>query len=113
MAPGGRVSHDATSRALFARAEGLLPGGVSSPVRAFRGVGGTPRFMRRGEGPYLIDADGNRLVDLVCSWGPLILGHAHPEVVEAVSRVLRDGSTFGAPTEIELELAERVVATFP
>jgi len=107
------VSHDATSRALFARAEGLLPGGVSSPVRAFRGVGGTPRFMRRGEGPYLIDADGNRLVDLVCSWGPLILGHAHPEVVEAVSRVLRDGSTFGAPTEIELELAERVVATFP
>ena len=107
------MSHDATSRALFARAEGLLPGGVSSPVRAFRGVGGTPRFMRRGEGPYLIDADGNRLVDLVCSWGPLILGHAHPEVVEAVSRVLRDGSTFGAPTEIELELAERVVATFP
>ncbi|MEZ4378764.1 MAG: glutamate-1-semialdehyde 2,1-aminomutase [Gemmatimonadales bacterium] len=106
------MSHDATSRALFARAEGLLPGGVSSPVRAFRGVGGTPRFMRRGEGPYLIDADGNRLVDLVCSWGPLILGHAHPEVVEAVSRVLRDGSTFGAPTEIELELAERVVATF-
>lgn len=107
------MSHDATSRALFARAEGLLPGGVSSPVRAFRGVGGTPRFMRRGEGAYLIDADGNRLVDLVCSWGPLILGHAHPEVVEAVSRVLRDGSTFGAPTEIELELAERVVATFP
>jgi glutamate-1-semialdehyde 2,1-aminomutase len=91
----------------------VLPGGVNSPVRAFKGVGGTPRFIVRGEGPTLIDADGNGYVDLVLSWGPLILGHAHPEVVAAVVEAARHGTTFGAPTELEIRLAERVVATFP
>ncbi len=74
----------ARSQALFDRAQAVTPGGVNSPVRAFQAVGGTPRFMVRGEGPYLWDADGNRYVDLVCSWGPMILGHAHPAVVDAV-----------------------------
>lgn len=82
-------------------------------MRAFRSVGGTPRFIARGEGPTLIDVDGNRYVDLVLSWGPLILGHAHPEVLEAVVQAAGQGSTFGAPTELEVRLAERVVATFP
>ena len=103
----------AASERLFAASQRLIPGGVNSPVRAFRGVGGTPRFMERGEGAWLVDADGNRYVDLVLSWGPLILGHAHPEVVEAIVRTAESGTTFGAPTELELRLAERVVATFP
>jgi glutamate-1-semialdehyde 2,1-aminomutase len=102
-----------TSERLFAAAQRVLPGGVNSPVRAFKGVGGVPRFMVRGEGPSLIDADGNRYVDLVLSWGPLILGHAHPEVLAAIVETARHGTTFGAPTELELRLAERVVATFP
>lgn len=101
------------SERLFASAQRVLPGGVNSPVRAFKGVGGTPRFMVRGEGPSLIDADGNRYVDLVLSWGPLILGHAHPTVVAAAAEAIRHGTTFGAPTELEIRLAERVVATFP
>ena len=91
----------------------MIPGGVNSPVRAFRGVGGTPRFIARGEGAWLVDVDGNRYVDLVLSWGPLILGHAHPEVLEAIIAAAERGTTFGAPTELELRLAERVVATFP
>ena len=103
----------ATSERLYAAAQRLLPGGVNSPVRAFKGVGGTPRFIVRGEGSTLIDADGNRYVDLVLSWGPLILGHAHPAVVAAVVETVRHGTTFGAPTELEIRLAERVVATFP
>ncbi len=107
------MSRTTRSEALFARAIELLPGGVNSPVRAFRSVGGTPRFIAHGEGPYLIDADGNRLVDLVCSWGPLILGHAHPEVVTAIGVAAARGSTYGAPTEAEVRLAERVIATFP
>jgi len=86
---------------------------VNSPVRAFRGVGGIPRFIVRGEGPGLIDADGNRYLDLVLSWGPLILGHAHPEVLSAIIETARHGTSFGAPTELEVRLAERVVATFP
>jgi glutamate-1-semialdehyde 2,1-aminomutase len=90
-----------------------MPGGVNSPVRAFKGVGGVPRFMVRGEGPTLIDADGNRYLDLVLSWGPLILGHAHPAVVSAITEAAQRGTTFGTPTELELRLAERVVATFP
>jgi glutamate-1-semialdehyde 2,1-aminomutase len=102
-----------TSERLFAAAQRLLPGGVNSPVRAFTGVGGVPRFMARGEGPIIIDADGNRYLDLVLSWGPLILGHAHPEVLAAVVHAARHGTTFGAPTELELRLAEQVVATFP
>jgi glutamate-1-semialdehyde 2,1-aminomutase len=103
----------AASERLFAASQRVIPGGVNSPVRAFRGVGGTPRFMVRGEGAWLVDADDNRYVDLVLSWGPLILGHAHPEVLEAIIRTAGMGTTFGAPTELELRLAERVVATFP
>jgi len=103
----------AASEHLFAAAQRVIPGGVNSPVRAFRSVGGTPRFISRGEGPYLIDADGNRYVDLVLSWGPLILGHAHPEVLAAIADAAGRGTTFGAPTELELRLAERVVGTFP
>jgi glutamate-1-semialdehyde 2,1-aminomutase len=101
------------SERLFAAAQRVLPGGVNSPVRAFRSVGGVPRFIARGEGPALIDADGNRYVDLVLSWGPLILGHAHPEVLAAVVAAAERGTTYGAPTELEVRLAERVVATFP
>ncbi|MGH7528329.1 MAG: glutamate-1-semialdehyde 2,1-aminomutase [Gemmatimonadales bacterium] len=103
----------AASERLFAAALRVLPGGVNSPVRAFRGVGGTPRFIARGEGPLLVDVDGNRYVDLVLSWGPLILGHAHPEVLAAIVDAARRGTTYGAPTELEVRLAERVVATFP
>jgi glutamate-1-semialdehyde 2,1-aminomutase len=97
------------SAALFARAQAVIPGGVNSPVRAFRAVGGTPRFMVRGKGPYLYDADGEQYVDLVCSWGPTILGHAHPAVVEAVRRAAVDGLSFGTPTVGEVELAEAIV----
>jgi glutamate-1-semialdehyde 2,1-aminomutase len=103
----------AASERLFSAAQRLIPGGVNSPVRAFKAVGGTPRFIGRGEGPFLIDVDGTRYVDLVLSWGPLLLGHAHPEVLSAVIETARKGTTFGAPTELELRLAERVVGTFP
>jgi glutamate-1-semialdehyde 2,1-aminomutase len=103
----------AASERLFAASQRVIPGGVNSPVRAFRGVGGTPRFIARGEGAWLVDADGNRYVDLVLSWGPLILGHAHPEVLEAIIGAAELGTTYGAPTELELRLAERVIATFP
>jgi glutamate-1-semialdehyde 2,1-aminomutase len=103
----------AASERLFAAARQVLPGGVNSPVRAFRGVGGTPRFIERGEGAWLVDADGHRYVDLVLSWGPLILGHAHPEVLEAVVTAAGRGTTFGAPTELEVRLAQMVVDTFP
>src|SRR3954452_16064189 len=101
------------SQALFDRASAVTPGGVNSPVRAFRAVGGTPRFMAQGRGPYLTDADGNEYVDLICSWGPLILGHAHPAVVEAVQRATARGTSYGAPTEGEVELAEEIVARTP
>jgi glutamate-1-semialdehyde 2,1-aminomutase len=97
------------SQALFDRARAVVPGGVNSPVRAFRAVGGTPRFMARGAGPWLFDADGRRYVDLVCSWGPLIHGHAHPEVVAAVQAAAAAGTSFGTPTEREVELAEEIV----
>jgi glutamate-1-semialdehyde 2,1-aminomutase len=90
-----------------------MPGGVNSPVRAFRAVGGTPRFMVRGEGPYLVDADGRRYVDLVCSWGPLILGHAHPAVVEALGAAAARGTSFGTPTPGEVDLAEEIIARTP
>lgn len=103
----------AASEHLFAEALKVLPGGVNSPVRAFRGVGGTPRFITSGNGAWITDADGNRYVDLVLSWGPLILGHAHPEVLEAVVAAASRGTTYGAPTELEVRLAEKVVATFP
>ncbi len=101
------------SAELYQRACRLIPGGVSSPVRAFRAVGGTPLFIDRGEGPYVFDADGNRYLDLVGSWGPLILGHAHPEVVRAVTETSRKGMTFGAPCAGEVELAGRIVRSYP
>ncbi|MFL6218402.1 MAG: glutamate-1-semialdehyde 2,1-aminomutase [Actinomycetes bacterium] len=101
------------SEALFERARKAIPGGVNSPVRAFGAVGGTPRFFARGQGPYLEDVDGNRYVDLVCSWGPLIAGHAHPRVVEAVQAATARGTSFGAPTEAEVELAEEVARRVP
>lgn len=91
------------------RARLSIPGGVNSPVRAFRSVGGTPVTIASGRGAWLTDVDGHRYVDLVCSWGPLILGHAHPEVVDAVTRVVHDSSSFGAPTTVETELAEEIL----
>jgi glutamate-1-semialdehyde 2,1-aminomutase len=96
------------SAGLFARARAVTPGGVNSPVRAFHAVGGTPRFMVEGSGPWITDADGRRYVDLVASWGPLLLGHAHPAVVEAVTAAARRGLSFGAPTEGEIDLAEEI-----
>ncbi|MCX5119385.1 glutamate-1-semialdehyde 2,1-aminomutase [Micromonospora sp. NBC_00362] len=113
-AGSGRYPADApASEALFDRARAIVPGGVNSPVRAFQAVGGTPRFMVRGEGPWLFDADGRRYVDLVCSWGPLILGHAHPEVVEAVQAAAARGTSFGTPTPGEVELAAELVDRTP
>jgi glutamate-1-semialdehyde 2,1-aminomutase len=94
---------------LFARAQRVTPGGVNSPVRAFGAVGGIPRFMVRGRGPYLYDADGREYVDLVCSWGPTILGHAHPAVAEAVQHAATAGLSFGTPSPGEVELAELIV----
>ena len=102
-----------SSEELFARAQAVTPGGVNSPVRAFGSVGGTPRFMARGSGPYLYDVDGNSYVDLVCSWGPLILGHAHPAVIAAVSSALVDGTSFGAATPGEVVLAQEMVRRAP
>jgi glutamate-1-semialdehyde 2,1-aminomutase len=102
-----------TSERLFAEALDLLPGGVSSPVRAFKAVGGSPLFIERGEGAYLVDVDGNRYVDYVLSWGPLILGHAHPRVVAALEAALRKGTSFGAPSPLELELARAIRDAMP
>ncbi|MER5645231.1 glutamate-1-semialdehyde 2,1-aminomutase [Streptosporangium sp. NPDC002524] len=104
------MSRTENSEALFARAREIVPGGVNSPVRAFGAVGGTPRFMTSGQGPYITDVDGNRYVDLVCSWGPMILGHRHPAVIEALQEALRDGTSFGTATPGEVELAEEIVA---
>jgi glutamate-1-semialdehyde 2,1-aminomutase len=101
------------SALLFDRARAIVPGGVNSPVRAFHAVGGTPRFMVNGSGCWLTDADGRRYVDLVCSWGPLILGHAHPAVVDAVTSAAAHGTSFGTPTPGEVLLAEEIVARTP
>ncbi len=101
------------SQALQQRAERFFPGGVNSPVRAFKAVGGAPPFVERGEGAYLIDADGNRYIDYFGSWGPMILGHAFPPVVEAIERAARNSASFGASTSEEADLAERVVACYP
>ncbi|HET8525654.1 MAG TPA: glutamate-1-semialdehyde 2,1-aminomutase [Actinomycetota bacterium] len=98
---------------LFERARRVIPGGVNSPVRAFGAVGGTPRFAVRGEGAYVFDTDGNRYVDLVQSWGALLFGHARPEIVEAAKAAAERGTSFGAPTELEVELAERITAAMP
>jgi glutamate-1-semialdehyde 2,1-aminomutase len=98
---------------LFARAQKVIPGGVNSPVRAFKAVGGTPRFVQRAQGAYFWDADGQRYTDYIGSWGPMILGHGHPAVVEAVQKALLEGFSFGAPTEREVELAEEILQLVP
>ena len=96
---------------LFEQSQKFIPGGVNSPVRAFRAVGGTPIFFQRGKGAYLYDADGKEYIDYVGSWGPMILGHAHPEVIAAVQRVAENSLSFGAPTETELEMAQLLKTT--
>src|SRR5205823_11567499 len=109
----GLASSTARSAALFAEAQLHLPGGVDSPVRAFRGVGGTPRFVARGKGSAIWDVDGNRYIDYLASWGPLIAGHAHPGVVAAIQDAATRGTSYGAPTEAEVELARLVKQAFP
>jgi len=115
LSDNGRVSAlpTAESDRWFARAQGVTPGGVNSPVRAFRAVGGTPRFMASGNGAWLTDVDGNSYVDLVCSWGPMLLGHAHPEVLAQVQAALGRGTSFGTPSVTEVELAEEIIARTP
>jgi glutamate-1-semialdehyde 2,1-aminomutase len=107
------ASRRGRSHELFERAKERIPGGVNSPVRAFRGVGGEPVFFARGKGPYLYDVDGNEYVDYVGSWGPLILGHAHEEILEAIARAAVDGTSFGAPTEREVEFADELCRAVP
>ncbi|HMC15912.1 MAG TPA: aminotransferase class III-fold pyridoxal phosphate-dependent enzyme, partial [Albitalea sp.] len=102
-----------TNQSLFERAQRVIPGGVNSPVRAFRAVGGTPRFIARAEGSTIIDAEGKRYIDYIGSWGPMILGHGHPAVLEAVQKAAADGFSFGAPTEREIELAEEILKLVP
>jgi glutamate-1-semialdehyde 2,1-aminomutase len=104
---------DELSKKAFLRAKRVIPGGVNSPVRAFKSVGREPVFISRGEGAYLWDIDGNSYIDYVGSWGPLILGHAHPEVVEAIKKAAENGSSYGAPTEAETELAEEILKAYP
>ncbi len=115
VAPGARQpgGTEGANAALFERAQRVIPGGVNSPVRAFRAVGGTPRFIARAEGAHIVDAEGRRYIDYIGSWGPMILGHGHPAVLEAVLKAARDGFSFGAPTEREIELAEEVLALLP
>jgi glutamate-1-semialdehyde 2,1-aminomutase len=107
------TSTDTRSAAAFARAQQVTPGGVNSPVRAFLSVGGTPRFIASAKGPYLYDVDGNELVDLICSWGPMLLGHAHPEVIGAVADAASRGTSYGAPTTAEVELAAEIIDRTP
>jgi glutamate-1-semialdehyde 2,1-aminomutase len=102
-----------TNEALFARAQRVIPGGVNSPVRAFRAVGGTPRFIERAQGAHITDAEGKRYIDYIGSWGPMILGHGHPAVLEAVQKAAAEGFSFGAPTEREIELAEAIIELVP
>src|SRR5438552_781510 len=108
-----KTSSRVRSREAYARACNVIPGGVNSPARAFGAVGGQPVFIARGEGPYLFDVDGNQYLDYVGSWGPLILGHAHPRVLHAVEEALRRGASFGAATELETQLAEMIIAAVP
>src|SRR5258707_13162204 len=105
--------HDERSSELYARALQVLPGGVNSPVRAMRAIGRDPLFIASGEGAEIVDVDGNRYVDWVCSWGPLIHGHAHPKIVQAIDAAAARGTTFGAPTLAEVELAEEVARRMP
>src|SRR5690606_4561936 len=109
----GPVATHQTSVELFERAGAVVPGAVNSPVRAFGAVGGTPPFMASGNGPYLTDVDGNTYVDLICSWGPLLLGHTHPAVVDALQEAAAHGTSFGAPSPGEVELAEEITARTP
>ncbi|HET6167782.1 MAG TPA: glutamate-1-semialdehyde 2,1-aminomutase [Marmoricola sp.] len=113
MHPRPAAPSTAQSEEWFARARAVTPGGVNSPVRAFAAVGGTPRFMASGTGAWLRDVDGNEYVDLVCSWGPILLGHAHPEVLSAVAEAVARGTSYGTPTTTEVELAEEIVARTP
>ena len=101
------------SKRLFAHAQNFIPGGVNSPVRAFRAVGGEPLFIKKAEGPYLIDEDGNQFIELINSWGPMILGHNHPMIKDAVVKAMEDGTSFGAPTAKEVEIAELIVSMVP
>lgn len=101
------------SKQLFDLAQQYIPGGVNSPVRAFRGVEGVPVFIERGQGPYLFDVDGRQYIDYVCSWGPLIAGHAHPYVLEKIEKILKNGFSFGAPTSVEVTLAQKVCELMP
>src|SRR5438067_10589001 len=101
------------SQQLFERAQLSIPGGVNSPVRAYRSVGGTPPFIERGEGSHIFDADGNEYIDYVGSWGPLLLGHRHPAILKAIEEALEIGTNFGAPPEREVELAEEIRAAVP
>ncbi|MDP4231645.1 MAG: aminotransferase class III-fold pyridoxal phosphate-dependent enzyme, partial [Bacteroidota bacterium] len=107
------MSSTANSAKLFERAKRSIPGGVNSPVRAFRGVGGTPIFMERAAGSHIWDADGNEYIDYVGSWGPFILGHSHPAVTEAITNQVQKATSFGAPTDLEIELAELVIELVP
>ncbi len=107
------MGNNVVSEELYARALELIPGGVNSPVRAFRSVGLHPRFIKSGSGCRVVDEDGNSFIDYVCSWGPLILGHAHPEVLEALAVTMKDGTSFGAPTRREIEMAELIVELVP
>ncbi|MGH8797318.1 MAG: glutamate-1-semialdehyde 2,1-aminomutase, partial [Caldimonas sp.] len=109
----GAARRDGANAGLFARAQKVIPGGVNSPVRAFRAVGGTPRFIARAAGSSIFDAEGSRYIDYIGSWGPMILGHGHPAVVEAVQKAVVDGLSFGAPTEREIELAEKIIELAP
>ncbi|MFJ3048113.1 glutamate-1-semialdehyde 2,1-aminomutase [Herbaspirillum chlorophenolicum] len=102
-----------SNESLFARAQKTTPGGVNSPVRAFRSVGGTPRFIERADGPYFWDAEGRRYIDYIGSWGPAIVGHAHPDVIQAVTEAAARGLSFGAPTEAEIEMAEEIIKLVP
>ena len=101
------------SQQLFLDAKTVIPGGVNSPVRAFHGVDGTPVFFKQGQGAYVIDEDNHRYIDYVGSWGPLILGHCHPKVMNAIRNALEHGITFGAPTEAESHLAHKIIALMP
>ena len=101
------------SQSIFERAKQVIPGGVNSPVRACRSVGADPLFVAQGDGAMIVDADGNRYIDLIGSWGPLILGHSHPEILEAIAEAMAQGTTFGAPTEIEVRFAETIRAAYP
>jgi glutamate-1-semialdehyde 2,1-aminomutase len=104
---------DLVSKSLFERASRVIPGGVNSPVRAFRSVGGSPVFIQRAEGQYLYGADGAKYTDYIGSWGPMILGHAHPQILSAITEAIPKGTSYGAPTELEVRFAEKLISLYP